>query len=134
VSEQSPTQVDEIAPPDLQASLQAGEVQLVDVRTQHEWDAGHIAGATHIELSGLTAETEQLDRDRRLVFYCRGGNRSGMAAQAFAEAGYEVAKLAGGISAWAAAGLQLEPDGGYVAESGEAAAVLESRRRAARSA
>ena len=134
MSEEAQAAVDEIGPDQLNELLEAGDVQLVDVRTQHEWEAGHIAGAVHVELSELTAKAEKLDRDRRLVFYCRGGNRSGMAAQAFAEAGYPAAKLSGGISAWAEDGLALEPEGGYVAESGEAAAVLESRRRAARDA
>ncbi len=53
-----------------------------------------------------------------------------MAAAAFAADGYRRRRSAGGIEAWAEAGLPLEPEGGYVAESGEAAAILEARKRA----
>ena len=54
-----------------------------------------------------------------------------MAAAALAEAGYDAVKLSEGIVGWDEAGLPLEPEGGYVAESGEAAAVLQARKKAA---
>ncbi len=104
--------------------------QLIDVRTEHEWEAGRIAGATRIELGELGERAGELDRDRAIVFYCRGGNRSAMATQAFREAGFDAHNIEGGLAAWSEAGMPLDPDGAYVAESGEAAAVLEARRRA----
>lgn len=107
--------------------------QLVDVRADHEWDAGRIAGATHLPLDELAERAGEIDRERPVVLYCRGGNRSTMAASALAEAGYEAMKLSEGIVGWAEEGLPVEPDGGYVAESGEAAAVLQARKRAAQS-
>lgn len=107
--------------------------QLVDVRADHEWEAGRIAGAKHIPLAELPQRTGELDDDRPVVLYCRGGNRSTMATEALAGAGYDAAKLSEGIVGWAEAGLPLEPEGGYVAESGEAAAVLQARKRAAKS-
>jgi rhodanese-related sulfurtransferase len=107
--------------------------QLVDVRADHEWEAGHISGATHLPLAELAERAGEIDRERPVVLYCRGGNRSTMAAAALAEAGYDAAKLEEGIVGWAEEGLPLEPDGGYVAESGEAAAVLQARKRAAKS-
>jgi rhodanese-related sulfurtransferase len=109
--------------------LAAEGAQLVDVRTDHEWEAGRIAGATHIELSELDARAAEVDRERPVVFYCRGDNRSDMAAAAFAGDGYRASALAGGIQAWADAGLPIEPEDGYVADSGEAAAILEARKR-----
>ena len=48
-------------------------------------------------------------------------------------AGYDAAKLTDGITGWEEEGLALEPEGGYVAESGEAAAVIEARKKAAQS-
>jgi rhodanese-related sulfurtransferase len=107
--------------------------QLVDVRTSYEWEAGHIAGAAHIELGELSDRAGEIDRERPAVFYCRGDNRSDMAAAAFAADGYEVATLAGGIQAWVEAGLELDPDDGYVADSGEAASILQARKKAAQS-
>jgi rhodanese-related sulfurtransferase len=103
--------------------------QLVDVRVDHEWEAGRIAGATHLPLAELAERAGEIDRDRPVVLYCRGGNRSTMATAALAEAGFDAAKLSEGIVGWSEAGLPLEPDGGYVAESGEAAAILQAQKK-----
>ncbi|MEZ5076364.1 MAG: rhodanese-like domain-containing protein [Solirubrobacterales bacterium] len=111
--------------------LIADGAQIVDVRAAHEWGAGHIVGATHLPLDELSARVAEIDRERPVILYCRGGNRSSMATAALAEAGFDAAKLTEGIVGWAAAGLPLDPEGGYVAESGEAAAILEARKRAA---
>lgn len=105
--------------------------QLVDVRVDHEWEAGHIAGATHLPLAELAERNGELDKERPVVLYCRGGNRSAMAADALVEAGFDAAKLSEGIVGWAEADQPLEPEGGYVAESGEAAAILEARKKSA---
>lgn len=105
--------------------------QLIDVRVDHEWDAGHIAGAKHLPLAELAERTGELDRDRPVVLYCRGGTRSTMATDALADAGFDAAKLSEGIVGWDEADLPLEPEGGYVAESGEAASILQARKKAA---
>jgi rhodanese-related sulfurtransferase len=104
--------------------------QLIDVRVDHEWAAGHLPGATHLPLAELSERTGEIDKDRPVLLYCRGGNRSAMAAAALVEAGYDAVKLSEGIVGWDEAGLPLAPDDGYVAESGEAAAVLQARKRA----
>jgi rhodanese-related sulfurtransferase len=91
-----------------------GAIQLIDVRQTHENEAGRIAGGRLIELGSLSGEAATIDRDRPVVFYCRSGARSAMATQAFAEAGYDAHNMTGGLLAWEAAGLPLEPDGGYV--------------------
>jgi rhodanese-related sulfurtransferase len=104
--------------------------QLVDVRAEHEWEAGRIAGAVHLPLAELAERTGELDKERPVVLYCRGGNRSTMATDALADAGFDAAKLSEGIVGWEEAGLPLEPEGGYAAESGEAAAILEARKKA----
>ena len=103
--------------------------QLVDVRADHEWEAGRIAGATHVPLPELPQRLGEIDKDRPVVVYCRGGNRSTMAADALAEAGYDAAKLSEGIVGWSGDELPLEPEGGYVADSGEAAAILQSQKK-----
>jgi rhodanese-related sulfurtransferase len=105
--------------------------QVIDVRTDHEWEAGRIAGATHLPLAELAQRAGEIDRERPVLLYCRGGNRSTMATAALADAGYDAAKLGEGIVGWADAGLPLDPEDGYVAESGEAAAVLQARKKAA---
>lgn len=103
--------------------------QLVDVRADHEWQAGRITGATHIPLPELPQRTGELDQDRPVVIYCRGGNRSSMATTALTEAGYDAVKLSEGIVGWAGDDLPLEPEEGYVADSGEAAAILQAQKK-----
>lgn len=110
--------------------LIADGAQLVDVRADHEWEAGRLAGATHLPLAELAERAGEVDKEQPVVVYCRGGNRSSMAAAALAEAGFDAVKLSEGIVGWSEADLPLEPEGGYVAESGEAAAVLQARKRA----
>jgi len=103
--------------------------QLIDVRADHEWEMGRIAGAKHLPLAELSERAGEIEKDRPVVFYCRGGNRSTMAAEAMAAEGYDAAKLSEGIVGWAEQGLALEPEGGQVAESGEAASILHAQKR-----
>ncbi len=99
------------------AALLAEGAQLVDVREDYEWRSGHIAGAVHVPMGELPSARERIDRDRPVIFQCRSGSRSGMAAQAFREAGYEAFNLAGGIIAWIDEGHAVEPRDGEVAEA-----------------
>lgn len=106
----------EVSPQRLAEMLGSGEAEVIDVREAYERDAGHIGDTRHIELERLAGQADTIERGRPVVFYCRVGNRSGMATQAFRTAGYDAYNLTGGITAWAEAGLPLEPDGGRVAE------------------
>jgi rhodanese-related sulfurtransferase len=90
--------------------------QVIDVREPHERDAGHIAGTRHVPLAELTAQADTVERDRPVVFYCRVGARSTMAAQAFRASGYEAYSMTGGLVRWAGEGRTLVPEGGHVAE------------------
>jgi rhodanese-related sulfurtransferase len=92
------------------------QLQVVDVREPHEREAGYIAGSRHIELVKLSSEAAALDAGRPVVFYCRVGSRSEMAAQAFRAAGYEAYSMRGGLLRWAREERALAPDDGYVAE------------------
>jgi rhodanese-related sulfurtransferase len=92
-----------------------GGVQLIDVREGYEWEAGRIAGARHVELAEVAAQAGSIDREQPVVFYCRTGARSTMAADAFRRAGYDAYSMAGGLVAWAREGRPLEPEGGEVA-------------------
>ena len=118
----------EVSRDEAQKLIEEG-AQLVDVRAEHEWEAGRIAGATHLPLAELAGRAAEIDKERPVVLYCRGGNRSSMAAAALAEAGYDAVKMSEGIVGWSEAGLALEPEGGYVAESGEAAAILQAQKK-----
>ena len=106
----------ELAPAQAAELIEAG-AQPVDVRTADEHAAGHIAGALHLPLERLDEDAAQLDRSRPVVVYCRAGNRSGMAAEALAASGWDAHSVAGGLVAWAEAGLPLEPPDGSVIEA-----------------
>jgi rhodanese-related sulfurtransferase len=90
--------------------------QVIDVREPHEWDAGRIAGTRHVPVGQLTAAADTIDRDRPVVFYCRVGNRSSLATDAFRASGFQAYNLRGGIVEWVGRGLPIEPPEGYVAE------------------
>jgi rhodanese-related sulfurtransferase len=102
-------------PEQVAALLADGEIQLVDVREEHEHQAGRIAGGRLIELGRLASAAPTIDPHRPVVFYCRTGARSALACQAFRQAGYDAHNLAGGLVAWLQCGLALEPDDGYIA-------------------
>jgi rhodanese-related sulfurtransferase len=106
----------ELSPEQVKERLDRGEIELIDVREQYEWDAGRIAGARHIELERLAGRAQEVPRDRPVVFQCRLGARSAMATQAFRAAGWEAYNMAGGITRWVDRGLPIEPQGGRVAE------------------
>jgi hydroxyacylglutathione hydrolase/adenylyltransferase/sulfurtransferase len=95
---------------------QEPSLQVVDVREPYEREAGHIEGTRHIELVSLSEQAGTLERERPVVFYCRLGSRSEMAAQAFRAAGFEAYSMAGGLVRWAGEGRSLAPEGGDVAE------------------
>jgi sulfur-carrier protein adenylyltransferase/sulfurtransferase len=79
--------------------------RFVDVREPFEWDAGHIAGATHIPLAEVPARigAELPDRDAPLVLYCRSGARSGRAAAFLDSQGYtDVVNMAALVDDWEA--------------------------------
>ena len=103
--------------PDRAAELVASGAALIDVRRDYEWDAGRIEGARHIEMNGLTAEAESISQENPVVFYCRVGNRSALAAAAFRETGWEAYSLAGGLKDWVKTGHEIEPEDGEVADS-----------------
>jgi rhodanese-related sulfurtransferase len=95
---------------------QDAAVQVIDVREASERDAGHIEATRHIELVQLSAAADSVDRGRPVVFYCRVGSRSTMAAQAFRASGYEAYSMQGGLARWTQEGRPLAPEGGYVAD------------------
>ena len=105
----------ELSPRQVAELLGDGGTQLVDVREPYEHEAGRIAGDLHIELDRLTEQAGSLDRERPVVFYCRSGSRSALAAQAFGASGYSAHNLTGGLQAWVKDGLPIEPADGRVA-------------------
>ena len=75
---------------------------ILDVRTQEEYDEGHISGATQISHEEITEKAEEVltDKDQLILVYCRSGRRSKIAAEALVELGYTNIKEFGGIIDW----------------------------------
>jgi rhodanese-related sulfurtransferase len=91
-------------------------LQVVDVREGYEREAGYIEGSRHIPLVELSSRAQEIERERPVVFYCRVGARSDMAAQAFRASGAQALSMSGGLVRWAAEDRPLSPEGGVVAD------------------
>lgn len=99
-----------ISPPEAHRLLASGAALLIDVREPDEFRASHIPYAASMPLGSLAALLAGIDlpADRLLIFQCQKGARGGQAcALAQGALGDRVRNLAGGIDAWAAAGLPL---------------------------
>jgi rhodanese-related sulfurtransferase len=105
----------EVTPQRTKELLDGGEAVVVDIREPYEREAGHIEGTRHIELERLAAQAGTLPKDRPVVFHCRLGARSAMAAQAFRASGYDAWSMAGGLQRWSDEGLHVS-GGGQVAD------------------
>jgi rhodanese-related sulfurtransferase len=103
----------EIGPNEAHEALVAGSADLVDVREQFEFVAGHAPGARHLPLGEIGLQLGTLDHGRRLILVCRSGQRSATATAQLTAAGFDAINLEGGMQAWAAAGLPVRsPEGG----------------------
>jgi hydroxyacylglutathione hydrolase len=88
-----------------------GEAILVDVRAPGEREQKHVAGSVALPLNHLAERAGELPRDRPLLVHCAGGYRSSIAASLLQRLGFaRVSEMAGGLAAWEAAKLPLEPD------------------------
>src|SRR5436190_4698071 len=106
----------EIASTEAKKLIDSG-AQLIDVRTDVEYEAGHIPGSRHIPLADVQREAASLDQGTAVILYCRSGNRSGPAADAFAASGWDAHSIEGGLIAWSEAGLGLDPADGSVIDN-----------------
>ncbi len=70
---------------------------VIDVRTEAEWNTGHLEGALHIEWQDILKVPSDIQKYEEIFLYCRSGNRSGKATKILIEAGYVNAKNAGSI-------------------------------------
>jgi rhodanese-related sulfurtransferase len=91
-------------------ALIAEGAALIDIREQNEWDEVRIAGASLKPMSQINDWWQDLPTDRKVILYCRSGQRSMQAVSALVgQAGLDnVYNMTGGIIAWAQAGLTVE--------------------------
>ena len=80
---------------------------VVDVRRPDEWVTGHATGAIHIEIDDLMGRLDELPQDKKLLFICAAGVRSGLACEFAMAGGFEAENLFNvddGTPSWIAAG------------------------------
>jgi rhodanese-related sulfurtransferase/DNA-binding HxlR family transcriptional regulator len=102
--------VEQITASELQQRLERGDVVLLDVRPEHEFSAGHIAGARSVPLPELASAEPQLPRRREIVAYCRGPYcvYADDAVRFLRGRGLKAKRLDGGYPEWRRAGLPTE--------------------------
>jgi rhodanese-related sulfurtransferase len=106
---------EQLTPERVAELMEQGVAQVIDVREDHEHEAGHITGDRHIVLPTLSDHAGSLDRNGPVIVYCRSGSRSEVAAEALKASGYDAYSLEGGFVAWLEKGLPAEPEGAVVA-------------------
>ncbi|HSO96005.1 MAG TPA: MBL fold metallo-hydrolase [Acidimicrobiia bacterium] len=107
----APTETPEVAATSGAALVEAGAV-LLDVREPEEWAAGHAPGAVLVPMGQVHDRVPTLPSRRAIVVICRSGGRSAAITQALRARSYDAVNLAGGMRAWAAAGLPVTTDAG----------------------
>jgi rhodanese-related sulfurtransferase len=72
---------------------------IIDVRSQEEWDSGHIEGAVHIPYDQIAAHIAEVTTDKtaHIGLYCRSGGRAGLAVATLKDKGYTNVENLGGI-------------------------------------
>jgi rhodanese-related sulfurtransferase len=86
-------------------------VVVIDVREPHEYQAGHVPAATLIPVNSVFARRDELPKDKKILFVCKMGSRSALAAEMAAAAGLpaeQLYNLEGGTDAWVKAGEPVE--------------------------
>ena len=102
------TQLQQVTPREALAMLQRGDaVEIIDVRQPAEHRDAHVESSRLVPLGELAARTGELDRTHTLLTLCRSGNRSTIAAQQLANAGFDVRNIDGGILRWIAENLPI---------------------------
>lgn len=96
-----------ISPTELKELMENHSIELLDVRSAHEFSEEHIEGATHAFLGGLRKSSKTLSPDETFVVQCQGGGRSAIAASLLSRSGLKVLNLAGGLNAWKRANLPV---------------------------
>jgi hydroxyacylglutathione hydrolase len=91
---------------ELEEQLRSHQVQVLDVRREPEWDAGHIESAHWWPLDNFRISPPEIDHDAPIAVHCKGGYRSMIASSLLQRAGFNhVINVVGGLDAWQQAEL-----------------------------
>ncbi len=98
--------ISQMTPSELDARLKSGDIQVLDVRREPEWDAGHIDGANWWPLDKFRVSPPEMDHEAAIAVHCKGGYRSMTASSLLQRAGFKnVINVVGGFDAWQQAKL-----------------------------
>jgi hydroxyacylglutathione hydrolase len=102
-------QIPQMTAQELHDRIQGASTQVLDVRREGEWQAGHIEGAAWFPLDNFKISAPEIDPSVPLAVHCQGGYRSMIACSLLRRAGVEnVINVIGGFDAWRKAGFQVE--------------------------
>lgn len=101
----------QMSAPELAAAIEDGAVDVLDVRADGEWSAGHIEGAAHVHGGFVLERIDEIPRDGRpLAVICGSGYRSTAVGSVLKRAGLDdVRSVTGGMQGWKSAGLPVVP-------------------------
>jgi len=110
--EQAKARIQECSIGEVKTRLDRGErFEFLDVREDHEYAKDHAAGARHLGRGILERDVETIipNKNADIILYCGGGYRSALSADSLRQMGYtRVRSMAGGMTAWRAAGYPVE--------------------------
>ncbi|MGB3606381.1 MAG: rhodanese-like domain-containing protein [Psychroserpens sp.] len=109
--EESQTEIKMISTEEIQSLLEQDDIQLVDVRTLEEYQAGHIMKAQNIDILSPTFDDDivKLDKSKPVVVYCKSGGRSAKCSKLMKAAGFvKIYDLDGGFEKWKFDELEIE--------------------------
>ncbi len=96
-----PYNIKSLTPESARELLELKDVLFLDVREPHEYLSGHIKGSMHIPINELQQRIQDIPTEKKIVTYCRSGNRSLKAAIFLCSKGFkDIMHLEGGILKW----------------------------------
>jgi rhodanese-related sulfurtransferase len=102
------TQYTDVSIQQAKEMIDRGDVFILDVRTQEEYDTGHIKNSTLIPVQVLDKRLNELPRDKKILVYCKAGGRSAQASEILVNNGFkEIYNMKGGITDWTNAGYDV---------------------------
>lgn len=110
IAEDAKSRIREVSVTETLERIESG-ANLIDVREDNEWEAGHAVGAEHLSRGIIERDVigKFPDKDAELILYCGGGFRSALAADNLQKMGYtNVFSMVGGWAAWKEAEAPIE--------------------------
>lgn len=100
-----------VTPEEMLSLIESRDVQLIDVRTEEEYQSGFIENAQNIDFNSPTFDEDvsKLDKTKPVILYCRTGGRSAKCSQKLLDAGFvQIYELDGGITQWKFKGFDVK--------------------------